>query len=1091
MGLIEKMSIIEYFESILTNFQIPRTQLGLDIEKFSKSNGKLFFQAYQDRKMISVEDFEQKIPKRSNQNKKSILLEAYKKILTYDISKIIELMIEKFVNRNRSHYTIYQKWVDSIFYSLQSLFIIQSPETEIISFYELDIEFNKEQMKFIQQPLSNGKLMGIPGGGKTGVTLGKIYHFLNQKEIEANGFLVLSFSKNSVSDFIEKIKYPSLHDRISTIHSLSGYIMSILSNGMKSTTQSIDTCVHKATELLKLHSLKSYHFFKQVKCIFVDESQDISSIQYQFLLTLSENLISPLIMIGDPNQSIYGFQNGSDRFLRNHEGFMIELFTNYRSSKEIVDLINAASPMKRSIPMKSGRRTMEDGSSLSLELSGFPKSKKPVLFVGNMDEILKDILKEIKIPFHGTIAIVGPVKRSEFKSGKYTNIGLNTVANYLTKHQIAHKICYDDSNYVELSQKIPLIITPGVIHLMTIHGTKGLEFDRVYLLNYHLTTLTKIPASKKEYQELKYLWYVAFSRAKDDLRVYVLDDKYIFPAFKKYSHCFTIYGSPKKSNIKFKPFERIHYHWTDVLSDKKLFSEEILMDLEFLIKFNPISLSMPKPNEKSLTSFEKERMNALLIFERNPLLQEEIRRLYPFQGSKEPTEIKEFDQYSMLYGIWAEQTLVYSYSGICYPLNTLKTMVYHTISIPNEWISDAKLFLKHTHYGILHWTQYENVRVFIHKNSFRRFMDQKRDESSSDICFIFIENEDRYLHIEELKLVIDGYEQKSTLDHRDLFQICLLQYQYHHGKKSLLQMDFEEHLVSLQPYDDRIRQYAKTMEKGYQFQVRMEFSLLPIKGIADAMKDHKILEIKFSKTREPKWNQMLQLLGYAEMFHPRESEQCELELLNLYHMVSYKIQRNKYNRFLFYKTLAKAITEPLQNCCWIYDLETTGCIGMDGVPPKITEIHVEELSTGIIPISTLVKVGNHVYDEEGIFQFNGISRNMCNSHGIEPSDLVKKLKFLISISDCKWIAHNGNQFDHKIIRRYLGKEFPFDTLDTMCLIPLFIDRKLKRKKLTLLYEDILGHPFTGTAHRAQQDVVMMIEIMLSLGITSKLLFTLN
>ena len=46
-----------------------------------------------------------------------------------------------------------------------------------------------------------------------------------------------------------------------------------------------------------------------LKVIFIDEAQDISYIQYKFILKISELTKCAIIMIGDPNQNIYQFQN--------------------------------------------------------------------------------------------------------------------------------------------------------------------------------------------------------------------------------------------------------------------------------------------------------------------------------------------------------------------------------------------------------------------------------------------------------------------------------------------------------------------------------------------------------------------------------------------------------------------------------------------------------------------------------------------------------------------------------------------------------------------------------------------------------------
>ena len=53
---------------------------------------------------------------------------------------------------------------------------------------------------------------------------------------------------------------------------------------------------------------------------------------------------------------------------------------------------------------------------------------------------------------------------------------------------------------------------------------KGLEFKKVFLLNFHLNTMGRLPTSEK-YKEYKYLWYVGLSRAMDELSICIEYEK--------------------------------------------------------------------------------------------------------------------------------------------------------------------------------------------------------------------------------------------------------------------------------------------------------------------------------------------------------------------------------------------------------------------------------------------------------------------------------------------------------------------------------------------------------------------------------------
>ncbi len=75
--------------------------------------------------------------------------------------------------------------------------------------------------------------------------------------------------------------------------------------------------------------------------LFVDEYQDINEAQYQLVRLLTTDSGRGLCVIGDPDQSIYGFRGSDDRFFRRFEkdfpdAQRIELKNNYRSTQTII-----------------------------------------------------------------------------------------------------------------------------------------------------------------------------------------------------------------------------------------------------------------------------------------------------------------------------------------------------------------------------------------------------------------------------------------------------------------------------------------------------------------------------------------------------------------------------------------------------------------------------------------------------------------------------------------------------------------------------------------------------------------------------------
>ena len=85
------------------------------------------------------------------------------------------------------------------------------------------------------------------------------------------------------------------------------------------------------------------------KHICVDEAQDLNKAQYEFIKVLCADKIKSVIMVGDPNQMIYGFNGSSHDFLckRFEEDFhptKYVLRENYRGSKAVIHLANKIKP---------------------------------------------------------------------------------------------------------------------------------------------------------------------------------------------------------------------------------------------------------------------------------------------------------------------------------------------------------------------------------------------------------------------------------------------------------------------------------------------------------------------------------------------------------------------------------------------------------------------------------------------------------------------------------------------------------------------------------------------------------------------------
>lgn len=85
------------------------------------------------------------------------------------------------------------------------------------------------------------------------------------------------------------------------------------------------------------------------KHICIDEAQDLNKAQYEFIRALSGEEIQSILMVGDPNQMIYGFNGSShyfvcERFVKDYQPSRFELKENFRSSKRVIQLANKLKP---------------------------------------------------------------------------------------------------------------------------------------------------------------------------------------------------------------------------------------------------------------------------------------------------------------------------------------------------------------------------------------------------------------------------------------------------------------------------------------------------------------------------------------------------------------------------------------------------------------------------------------------------------------------------------------------------------------------------------------------------------------------------
>lgn len=757
--------------------------------------------------------------------------------------------------------------------------------------------FNDEQLEFINSDLINLKLIGIPGGGKTRCIIEHINkNIKNKKLLNYDEYLICTFSRKAKQDFLDKGKnivgkinfnknfetYAFNNNNVKTIHSISGIINNEKSN-------SINTTILNALYKIKTNDKDCIKKFINTKIIYVDEAQDISKIQYDFIKLLSKKLNAKLCFIGDPNQNIYQFQDGSDKYLLDYKADKtIYLKINYRSTTNLINFYNEILPHQHKIfHMKSSK--INDGQNNEL-------NKKPFVFIGSYIDIENDLLltlKDTKYKYEN-IAIISPVKLSKFINNNYLSIGLSLIRFLLIKNNIPFIQHYSDNNLK--FDDIKIKNKKGHINLLTIHGSKGLEFDQVIILNYHITTMSRFP-SFEQFNQFKYLWYVGMTRAKYDLKIYIDEHKIPFSSLYHINDKF--YNINKKiKKEEFKKFEENN-------EIKKLSSvTDIINNL--------------KPEEEY--EFEK-------------IIDYKIEKIHIFDNNNfEPFE---FHLYGDCYGNFIESIFEYFFL-IKYNKNIndlsliikIKNMIENTIFIPDDYIyifNNFKSKFKNTEYGLTLNFLYKYKNIF-DENDKKIFFFIKNfiNDDFDKIFYLKIKNKlklNNYDKIKSLLIFNNKNEKKNILN---IWKLCVFLKSENNESGYLNNLNFNQHLNSIDIVINNIKKFIYNIDcNNYQFQTLCNHPNLPIIGFIDIIDNNTIIDIKFTKNFNS--HHIYQLLLYYNNKFPHWNNFTDIKIFNLYQGIIYNIDINKnnINNYEFNKLLCKILNTKMINNIFLYDLKTT------------------------------------------------------------------------------------------------------------------------------------------------------------------------
>lgn len=755
------------------------------------------------------------------------------------------------------------------------------------------LHFNTAQNSYINFPLNQQvKLMGAPGSAKTSTILQKIYHHWQNGELNSNNFLLVAFNVQVGQEIRQRgLKFQAnlfTDSNVRTLHSLAGRINHTFDKDNSEICQenALD-CARTNVKKIGANQLREMIELSELKVIFVDEAQDLDPWSYELLCIIGEKLKIPVNLIFDPDQSIYRFRGANASLALNHAGHVIEMTENFRSSKNIVEIANAIRPIHNRQAMISKYNTSTEKVQLYIE------SKEKIL-----NNLLERLILDLRKP-NWTVAVIGPTSKPPAIAHTF-GIGLQDVYDkYVTSIAVNDRAeiirDYTNESCVDgLFEKSIYEIKPNVLHLLTIHRSKGLEFDAVYCINFHHYTLHAPPADYNTF-EFKCLWYVALTRARSSLTLYCCNCSWIYGGYTNIQKLINYVPGSEMPTLSDKMRNRSN-------SAKFAVTECVEKWLHLYNHTKGYQLFGSQPIDQ--TGFTI--LCRLLLKEQ--LSSDNIDGGIDINDQIQPAIFK---FHNTLPGKWAEQMFelcwrrLHKWHWPLYdagPVRSLRTKIRQTIIVPDEYASVLQRFQhdKRLKWGDKWFT--DMITKEIGKTVSKKLIEcleyilsECQNLSNKKYCHPFCVAASRscWLCRDKMLQILQPMaerEEKLQTTSMDILTCIVFNYQMEKCDR-ILWLELQENKTIRADLDEWFKQYEPIIEEQahrapatqLRFQQYIIHPLLPIEGRIDCCQilfDRKnIIELKFVRKLTPL--HMLQCRLYQLLMDPLMCEKNTIELWNL------------------------------------------------------------------------------------------------------------------------------------------------------------------------------------------------------------------
>jgi ATP-dependent DNA helicase RecQ len=246
---------------------------------------------------------------------------------------------------------------------------------------EAEQKLNQEQRRVYDAPLAeNLQVIAGPGSGKTHTLTLRVARLIQKEKVPPNQILILAYNRAVVVELqdrlgtlFQKLGYGRLIKQLHvyTFHGLCKRCLGKELDGVE-----FDGWVPALAQALARNPQLIQQQLGSITYAFVDEFQDITAERLQMLVAIAPPATVKLCVIGDPNQSIYGYERVKEggaldpfpyyeQFRELYKPQQLYLRNNYRSYPAILEAaagLLAGNPTQFAIPAMEAMR--QPGSTM-------------------------------------------------------------------------------------------------------------------------------------------------------------------------------------------------------------------------------------------------------------------------------------------------------------------------------------------------------------------------------------------------------------------------------------------------------------------------------------------------------------------------------------------------------------------------------------------------------------------------------------------------------------------------------------------------------------------------------------------------------